>query len=150
MQLFSPWRIRKYCLCRPMWRKCPGHFLLRNVIATVVYAHPHIVRMIAATAASVGIDCWHRRARQTNLQHSHSELLPLFTFSRRQCNTTNSNSQRWVCYLLYWETYTGSIIVELPVPFWSRYRSVLIIVQSSLVSLLSVGWRSRSGYYTCV
>ena len=103
--------------------------------------------MIAAIAASVGIGCWHRRARQTNLQHSHSELLPLFTFSRRQCNTTNSNSQRWVWYLLYWETYTGSIIVELPVPFWSRYRSVLIIVQSSLVSLLSVGWRSRSGYY---
>ena len=106
--------------------------------------------MIAATAASVGIGCWHRRARQTNLQHSHSELLPLFTFSRRQCNTTNSNSQRWVWYLLYWETYTGSIIVELPVPFWSRYRSVLIIVQSSLVSLFSVGWRSRSGYYTTV
>ena len=39
--------------------------------------------MIAATAAIVGIGCWHRRARQTNLQHSHSELLPLFTFSRR-------------------------------------------------------------------
>ena len=68
-------------------------------------------------------------------------------FSRRQCNTTNSNSQMWVWYLLYCETYTGSIIVELPVPFWSRYRSVLIIGQSSLVSLLSVGWRSRSGYY---
>ena len=75
---------------------------------------------------------------------SHTSLN---SFRAGACNTTNSNSQRWVWYLLYWETYTGSIIVELPVPFWTRYRSVLIIEHSSLVSLLSVGWRSRSGYY---
>ena len=90
--------------------------------------------------------CNPRTARRNRTFHC-SVFSEYLTFYCRNCNTTNSNSQRWVWYLLYWETYTGSIIVELPVPFWSRYRSVLIIVQSPFVSLLSVGWRSRSGYY---